>query len=368
MNRKIVHLIGQLGRGGAERQLFFLARSLKKRGWNQAVISFDLGGPWAARLLEEEIAVHEIPRHPIKPWRLLRLGVQVRRERADVLLSWSAHVGVYAHWLRGVGPLRRVFNLREDLSVDARTGAPGSNLRQCRAAIERADHLVSNSRRNVEVLREHGLHLPETQVIYNIVFAQGGARPAAASATPRIVAVGSLIPRKAHGDLLRAAARLKARGKAFELLIAGKGAERPRLEALTAELGLGARVTFLGEIEDVRSLLITAHLVAHPSLSEGSSNTILEAMAEGLPVVATPTGGTPEIVEEGRTGLLVPPGSPEALAAALERLLVDPALRGRLGEAGLQRVKTQCGEEPVTTQYEQVFSRVLDAGAARSAV
>ena len=138
--------------------------------------------------------------------------------------------------------------------------------------------------------------------------------------------------------LLRALGLLAAAGNKFELLLAGTGGERTRLEELAHRLAIADRVTFLGEVPDVPGLLATAHLCAHPATSEGLSNTILEAMAEGLPVVACPVGATTEIIEDGRNGLLVPGRSPEALASAMRRLLADSELRGRLGSAALETV------------------------------
>ncbi len=176
---------------------------------------------------------------------------------------------------------------------------------------------------------------------------------------PRIVSIGTLIPRKAHDVLVRAAATLAGRGKAFELWIAGDGQERGRLERLAVELGVADRVRFLGEVADAHDLLAEAHICAHPSRSEGLSNAILEAMAEGVPVVATPVGATPELIEHERTGLLAAVGSPQSLADALARLLDDPGLRQKLGEAGLERVRCQCNEEGVVRRYAEIFGGLL---------
>ena len=169
---------------------------------------------------------------------------------------------------------------------------------------------------------------------------------------PRIAAVGTLKPLKAFDTLLHALGLLAAKGKTFELVLAGDGPERANLEALARRLGLAGRVKFLGEINGAADLLATAHLLVHPSKSESMSNTIVEAMAKGLPVIASPVGGNPEIVEDGRSGLLVPPGRADLLADAVGRLLDDPALRRRLGEQGLRYVKDECSELRVADAYE----------------
>ena len=145
------------------------------------------------------------------------------------------------------------------------------------------------------------------------------------------MAVGALKPLKSYDILLRALSVLAAEGKQFELLLAGKGSDRERLQGLACELGLAECVTFLGEVADVPALLASAHLLVHTAMSEGLGNTVLEAMGEGLPVVATSVGGTPEVIEDGLSGLLIPPGDVPAFVDALRRLLDDAELRRQLG-------------------------------------
>src|SRR5208337_3622895 len=99
----IVHLIGQLGRGGAEKQLFSLASALKCRGWRQAVVSFLPGGVWASRFAENGVPVSCILQTRITPWRLWQLQRLIRSQKPRILVSWSAHVAVYADWLFSIG-------------------------------------------------------------------------------------------------------------------------------------------------------------------------------------------------------------------------------------------------------------------------
>ena len=355
MTLKIVHLIGQLRRGGAEKQLFQLATGLQDRGWQQTIISFDRGGIWKEPLEERGLPVEEISRHPLKPWRLWQLWRFVRRERPDVVLSWSTHLAVYARWVRGVGRLRRMVNVREDLTVDTNSGQTSAYIERLRSTLQQADFVVSNSEWGLEALRRVGVALPRTAVIRNIVPPTGRATPAMATEVPRIVAVGKLNLLKAQHVLLQALGTLAAEKRKFELLMAGDGPERARLCELAKQLGLADRVRFLGDVDDMPRLLATAHLLVHPSKSEGLSNAILEGMAEGLPVVASAVGGNPEIVADGVSGLLVPPERPDLLAAAIRRLLDDPSLRGRFGAEGLQWVRCQCSQARVVGQYENAF-------------
>jgi len=359
MQGKVVHLIGQLRRGGAEKQLTCLARALKDRGWPQAVVSFNQGGYWKKRLEEMNVPVLEVPRTPLKPLRLLRLFRLMRREKPRILLSWSEHVAVYAQCLRGIGNPKMIYNVRINPAVDTDTGEPSDKLARYRGAMEKADHVVSNSKRALDVLRQHGVRISGGSVIHNIVFAEGRATADEAVAAPRVVAVGSLIKRKAFDVLLHALASLDAEGMKFSLSLVGDGPEGPALKELTSRLGLADCVEFTGKIADVPGLMAGAHIVVHPSLHEGLSNTVLEGMAEGLPVVATAIEGNTEIIESGRSGILVPPGEAEPLADAIRELLQDSALRGSLGEAALRRVREMCNETTVVESYERVFHSLL---------
>jgi glycosyltransferase involved in cell wall biosynthesis len=332
---------------------------LQERGWRQSIVSFDQQGIWKERLEEAGLPIMEIPRHPFKPWRFWLLQRFMKRERPDIVLSWAAHVAVYARWLRGVGPLRRIVNVRGDLTVNSTSGAVARHVGWYRSTFEKADLVVSNSRWSLKVLQQIGLKLPRSTVIFNIVPAPGRATAREPAETPRIAAVGSLKPLKAYDVLLHSLGLLSAEGRKVELLLAGDGPERTRLKELAERLGLAERVRFLGDVADVPRLLASAHLLVHPSRSESLSNAILEAMAEGLPVIASAVGGNPEIVADGRSGLLVPPNRPDLLAAAIRRLLDDPSLRGQFGEEGLRTVRKHCCQSEAVDHYERAFRGLL---------
>jgi glycosyltransferase involved in cell wall biosynthesis len=152
--------------------------------------------------------------------------------------------------------------------------------------------------------------------------------------------VGKLVPRKGVDALIEALGLLAQRPGGAPLLAAvGIGEMRPALEARVRELGLGDRVRFAGKVahDEVAWWIAAGDVFVLPSLSEGLPTVVCEAMACARPVVATAVDGTPEIVEEGETGFLVPPRDPAALAAALGRVLDDPALAARLGARALER-------------------------------
>lgn len=170
--------------------------------------------------------------------------------------------------------------------------------------------------------------------------------------------VGRLDPVKDHRGLIEAFHRLAGR-QDTRLLIVGDGPCRPELERRIDELGLRGRVRLLGERDDVNVILRALDIFTLPSLGEGISNAILEAMAAGLPVVATHVGGNPELVDDGVTGFLVPSRSTNSLAAALQRYLDDPGLIRRHGDAGRMRTLNDFSLSRMFAAYDALYSRVL---------
>jgi L-malate glycosyltransferase len=177
----------------------------------------------------------------------------------------------------------------------------------------------------------------------------------------RVLAVAHLIPEKGISVLIRALARLQRSD--LELEIAGEGPEAAALERLVAQLGLTERVRFLGLRNDVQDLLARADLFVHPATwGEAFGFTITEAMAAGVPVIATRAGGIPEIVVDGESGLLVAPGSVEELALALARLASDEPMRDRLGQAARRRTEERFDVRGSARQHIAFCERVAAQG------
>jgi glycosyltransferase involved in cell wall biosynthesis len=175
-----------------------------------------------------------------------------------------------------------------------------------------------------------------------------------------IGAVGRLVPVKDYPTLLSALAVIRDRGIAFHALIAGTGPLRQQLQAMADSLRLH-NVTFLGNRNDVEQVLSAFDVFVLSSSSEGLSNTIQEAMATGLPVVATRVGGADELIDQSRTGLLVPPGSPDALADAITLLARDREARQRMGEEARRRAENAFGLDRMIRDYESLY---LSLGAS----
>lgn len=234
-----------------------------------------------------------------------------------------------------------------------------------RFAWSRVDQVLSVSSRLAErMARATGFPLARIRTIRNGVdLARFGAtRRAHARSTLELAenelvigTVGRLVPVKDHSNLLDALARLHARGIAATLVIAGDGPLRGTLESQVVALGLDGRVRFLGYRPDVETVLAALDIFVLSSESEGLSNTILEAMAAGVPPVATAVGGSDELVERGVSGLLVPPKDAEALTCALAELCVSVDRRLAMGQAARERAATQFSLSAMVRDYEQLY-------------
>jgi glycosyltransferase involved in cell wall biosynthesis len=176
--------------------------------------------------------------------------------------------------------------------------------------------------------------------------------------------VARLSPGKDVGSLLHALAILSKERPSIQLAIAGDGPCREELQQLSSTLGLGGRVRFLGNVQNVPALLADASLFVLPSLSEGISLTLLEAMARGLPVVATRVGGNPEVVIDGETGLLVPAQSPRELAAAIGRIAGDWDQGRQMGLAGRKRVERHFDIRRMVASYHYLYCELLSENKA----
>lgn len=184
--------------------------------------------------------------------------------------------------------------------------------------------------------------------------------------TLTITCASRLSTQKGQDNLLLAAGEVAAVVPDVRFILAGEGADRSRLERLRDHLGLQDRVTFAGQVQDVPGLLAATDIFCHPSLNDGLPNAVAEAMAMGLPVVASRVGGIPELVEDGRTGVLVRPHDVAGIRDALLRLIGDSELRNALGVAARQRVRERLDfDVRVGVWVEAVAERLLEFRRSR---
>jgi L-malate glycosyltransferase len=301
---------------------------------------------------------YQCPRFRLSRYRALMREARDLIRRHDIRVLHSNSAGP-CQWL---APVAR--NMRLPLLVHLHIGY----LRRSRYVflLHQASLVVGVSRQVVESFLDDGMSAEKTEVIYNgIDFSR--LRPKADAALRRglgipqdatiVATIGSLIRRKGQDILLRAFSLLDAARKRH-LLIVGDGPERANLERLAAELGTAERVAFLGYSNDIGSICSASEILALASRMDSFGLVLAEAGYFGLPVVATAVGGIPEVVEDGVTGLLVPPEDPEALAAALARLIDDRDYRVQLGRAGKERVEARFSVERMAENFHEAYERL----------
>ena len=228
-----------------------------------------------------------------------------------------------------------------------------------------ADRVVAISSATAREIREL-IDVPVAVIPYTTPFA-GHSAPRALATGPAkrltILFIGRLVELKGLAYLIEAAARLDGRVP-VRIVAIGIGPERERLEALARERNV--EVDFRNKVPDaeLHQAFVTSDLLVLPSIidargdTEGLGVALLDAMSYGIPAIASRVGGIPDIIEDGVSGLLVPPADPQALAAAIERLARDPAYARRLADAGRQRLRTHFSWDVITAKWDAVYSAV----------
>ena len=364
---RVVQVVLSLRPGGTERLVIELIR--RTRGACQSIVCcLDDEGEWAAELIGDGVPVVALARQPgFRPSLGWRIASVIRAHGPMVVLHCHQYTpfvyGAVAAALTGAG---LVFTEHGRLS-DARPSLKRRLVNPLLGRVRGAMFAVSDH------LREHmlaeGLPARRVSVIRNGV--DPGIEPTpelrcAARATLDLPGAAFVIgtaarldPVKDLGTLLAAFDGLRRVQPAARLVIFGDGPDRDALRRQTATLGLGDCVTFAGHRPDVRALLPACDVFANSSISEGISLTILEAMAAGLPVVATAVGGTPEVVTDARTGLLVPARDPTRLCGALTELAMDTGRRKAFGTAGRRRVLQHFTIDRMVADYLAQYERAI---------
>lgn len=364
--------------GGAEKSLLDLAAGLAASGYRPLIVSLGPGPleAEARRRGVEALGVHLPPlllsaSRKSSPASLLallaspacilpclfRLRAIIRARRARIVHTNGLKAHLIGCALKAAGGIALVWHFR-----DLPGGASGRLFR--RLARVFPDRIVANSRAVRSALGDLG----RISVVYNGLPASAFAPSAGREelrrelgAGPGEVLVGTaghFAPLKGQEDLVRAAARVLAAAPHARFALAG-GAIYPAWRdyreavlALIGSLGLDGRVVCPGNRDDLRAFLAALDVFVLPSRSEGFGRSALEAMAAGLPVVATAVGGVPEVVADSETGILVPPRDPGALSAAVLRLVRDGDLRKKLGAAGRERARLFTAERTVSGVVE----------------
>jgi glycosyltransferase involved in cell wall biosynthesis len=259
--------------------------------------------------------------------------------------------------------------------VSVSRGWTGENLKVwCYEAVDRVhlrfmDRVVCVSSGQAEKVRQSGVPCERIRVIRNAARLRDFSNPDPAAGDrlrklaggngPIVLAAGRLSPEKGFDVLVEATTRLRTAMPQARVVLFGDGAERPRLERRVAELGIRDCFVMPGFRCDLDALLPWADLVVLPSRTEGLPNVALEAAAAAVPVVATAVGGTPEVVVNGQTGFLVPPGDPTTLAGRIGDLLTRPDWRRAFGAAGRRRVEDYFSFTGQARAYQSLFAELV---------
>jgi sugar transferase (PEP-CTERM/EpsH1 system associated) len=370
-----MHLVFTFGPGGMEHGVVKIVNGVDPARVASAICSTTPADAGMRALVAPRVRIVELNRrrHGNDPRIVAAIYRALRRERPDILHthSWGTLLeGIVAGRMAGVPAI--VHGEHGTLQLQPR------QIKAQRWAWQHADELLSVSSRLAERMsRDVGIPLDRVRVIRNGVDlsrfaaarADSGRRALGLRDDGRIVlgAVGRLVDVKNHALFIDAVHTLISRGCPVVGVIAGEGPLRNDLENQIAKLGLGDAVRLAGHRPHIESTLAAFDIFVHPSRSEGMSNTILEAMASGLPVVATRVGGADELVVDGETGTLVREGDGGELCDALERLVRDTPRRRAMGAAARQRAQAEFSLETMIKGYQSFYCDTYARVTSRSA-
>ena len=354
---KVVQIIEALTRGGAERLVIELAREFDRRGVESQVVCLSSPGPWKGELDGSGLYAGCLGKRPGLDFTILaKLRKRIAELEPDVV---QTHLFTANLWTRLAGLRRRDWVLVATLhNVDNWRGP--IHILADRLLAGAADHYIGVSQAVSDYYVREGLPPDLIRTIPNGVGSNGAAhREALVREVPVIRSCGRLVAKKGFIVLIEAAAILKARGVRFRLEIAGEGPERRALEGAMDSLDLGGEVTLLGDRDDARELIGDADIFVLPSFIEGLPLVVLEALCAARPVVATDLPGLRGVVRDGEEGLVVPIGSAEAIAEAVERLIRHPDEARQLGRVGRARAKAEFSVERTAASYLDLYSQLL---------
>ena len=370
--KTVLHTIDTTGPGGAETVCVELAAGLDPARYRSEIAV--LGPGWlydALRSRHLDPTIVRTARVPVDVPFLFRLITLARRHSAGLIQTHLLGTGLYGTLAARLLRLPAVATFHGLVDVAPNDRRAGLKLRA----------IAANASRVVVPSDALGRHLEARfpVVAGRLVVVPNGIDPDAFRPAPRrdlraelgapdetilVGSVGNVRPAKAYDVLLRVAARLVDRRPQIRFAIAGDPGQPlfDELRALHSRLGLRDRVVFVGFREDVATFLNGVDIYLSTSTSEGFSLTCLQAMACGVPVVATRSGGPEEILTDGEDGILVPVNDEEAIAAAVENLAMDAGSRRRLGLAGREKVRARFTVRRMVAAYEAIYAELTTEG------
>lgn len=341
--------------GGTERQMIELLRRLDRTRWSVHVACFRATGGWFGRVAE---AAESVTEFPVRSFKSLAVGRELwafarwcRDRRLSVVHTTELPSNIFGLPAAALARVPvRIANRRE-INPDKSL----SEIALQRVAYAAAHKVVANSRAAADRLRREGVPARKIAVIANGLDSSAFAARPPRARRRRIIVVANLRPEKGHDVLIDAAPEILRRHPDAELEFVGGGLERDALMQRARDRGVSDRVTFSGHCQGVAEKLAAADVFVLPSRSEAFPNAVLEAMAAGLPVVASAVGGIRELIAHEQTGLLVRPDQPGALAQQVCRVLDDDTLANRLALAGRAGAVARYSFDRMVGQFEALY-------------
>jgi L-malate glycosyltransferase len=355
---KVCFIVGTLGRGGAERQLMYMLRVLKSNGIAARVLCLTKDESYEDEIRSNGIDVEWIGSHANRGLRLLSIVNNLRKTRADVVQSSHFYTNIYAGLAGKILNVPSIGAVRSDLISEIRLHGLLGNWQ-----VSLPNFLIVNSELAYRRAVEFGRSPEKIEVVPNVVESStnGSKKLLNCVSKIKLLFVGRLDEDKRPEKFISLAAKLT---KTFpeismQFQIAGDGELRTKLENMAQGLNLlPDKLEFLGLCAEMKAVYSQADILISTSVREGTSNVILEAMGHGLPVIATNSGGTPDILTQER-GILVEPDNEMDLTTAATKLILDKEIRGKLGSNGQDYVKKNHSIERLQTQLSGIYEKLV---------
>ncbi len=367
MKLTVCQIIPTLVQGGAEKQMSLLAMHLDRQLFDCHVVALSHSGPWESPLRQTGVPVHVVGKNwKADPRAWLRLTNKLRAIKPQIVQTWLFAANSYGRLAAAQSSVPVI--IASERCVDPwKSGWQGWidrwMLRYTRC-------ITTNSSAVADFYAQRGVPRDLFQVIPNAVTPALGSLPRAElfrrlNLPQRkyvVAAVGRLWPQKGYPDLLWAAELLRVALRDVWVIILGDGPQRDYLQRLRDDYGCQDAVRFVGHRPDARELLSSADLVWNGSLYEGQSNSIMEAMAAGVPVLATDIPGNRDLVVHQQTGYLYPVGNVNQLIRWSSELLQNPQLRSSMGRQSVQRVEQHFSLGRMVSAYSELYHRLATEG------
>jgi glycosyltransferase involved in cell wall biosynthesis len=366
---RVLFVIDELDVGGTEQQILELVTRLDRRVFLPMVCCFRPGR--IAREIEAAgVAVFTLrKRAKVDPGLVARLVRLIRRERIDLVQTYLFTANTWGRLAAILAGARVIVSSERNVDMweERYKQRLGTWLDRW------TSRTIANSQAVAEYLVKKGLPREKIRVIYNGVDGARFDAPVSPDATKAALGIPSdhvvvgllarLEPQKDPRAFLEAAAIIAPAAPAVSFLVIGGGSLLAELKRAADALGIGPRVVFTGPTREVPALLAACDVSVMSSVKEGMSNTVMESMAAGKPMVATRVGGNAELIEEGETGLLVPPRDPAALARAIQRIVEDPALARAMGRQARERIAERCSVAVMVASTARLYEEAMAAAS-----